>query len=144
MCSHEKGCSYSLKQMHLIFRSFIVTCSVHQCMRAFCCTFFYICYSPCLHSCNCPVHWVSLTDTAMLILMCLSVWKSWVLWVSLSMASCSLKAYGLKWQEGAADVKAIISPNCTSAGNKAALKEWNRGRNDKVTESHPFRQLNVM
>lgn len=45
----------------------------------------------------------------------------------LSMASCSLKAYGLKWQWGAGDAKAIISPSCTPAGKRRVLSR-NKGR----------------
>lgn len=43
------------------------------------------------------------------------------------MASCSLKAYGLKWQWGAGDAKAIISPSCTPAGKRRVLSR-NKGR----------------
>lgn len=49
----------------------------------------------------------------------------------LSMASCSLKAYGLKWQWGAGDAKAIISQSCTLAGNPATIKEGREGRNGR-------------
>lgn len=99
---------------------------------------------PVARHCHCSLFllWKSKTrrvkDTSMLITVCLSAMETHVLECLLctlrrpfSMASCCLKAYGLKWQWGTGDARAIISPSCTPAGNMATIKEGREGGNDR-------------